>query len=245
MRIVFVGNNYLGWQVFKRLVDGKEDIIGLVLHPDEKSAYKSHILETARDTSCFVWDAPSLKNPVYLKKLKELEPDLILSVLFGYILKKNVLEIPKQGCINIHNGYLPYNKGVNANIWSIIDGTPAGGTIHFMDEGIDTGDIIARREVPVLFSDTGKTLYKKTEEACISLFEETWDSIKSGTMQRTPQDQKKGTFHAKAHLSNLDRIFPDNMYKGQELVDIIRARTPPLAAPTANMKTRNISWSCP
>ena len=193
MRIVFVGNNYLGWQVFKRLVDGKEDIIGLVLHPDEKSAYKSHILETARDTSCFVWDAPSLKNPVYLKKLKELEPDLILSVLFGYILKKNVLEIPKQGCINIHNGYLPYNKGVNANIWSIIDGTPAGGTIHFMDEGIDTGDIIARREVPVLFSDTGKTLYKKTEEACISLFEETWDSIKSSRSKKR-DFSCKGTF---------------------------------------------------
>jgi methionyl-tRNA formyltransferase/GNAT superfamily N-acetyltransferase len=225
MRIVFMGNNYVGWEIFKRLVAKGEDILGLVLHPDNTAKYKSHFIMTSKGLPCFTWEPQDLKKIEYLKKLEDLQPDIIISVLFGYILKQDVLKIPKKGCINIHNGYLPYNKGVNANVWSIIDGTPAGATIHYMDEGIDTGNIIARKEVPVTFSDTGKTLYLKSEEACISLFEDTWESIKGGTCPSIAQNLDEGTAHTSKQMQNLDQVFLEKTYTGQRLINLLRART--------------------
>jgi methionyl-tRNA formyltransferase len=112
-------------------------------------------------------------------------------------------------------------------VWSIIEGTPAGATIHYLDEGIDTGDIIAQSEVPVEAIDTGASLYSRLEECCIELFQNTWPAIRSGTAPRTPQTRQAGTAHRTSDVERIDRIDLDRSYNARELINVLRARTFP------------------
>ena len=86
-----------------------------------------------------------------------LEPDIGLSVLLGYILAPEFLSRFARGAVNLHLAYLPYNRGSNPNVWSIVERTPAGATLHWMDAGVDTGDIIAQATTDVAADDTGET----------------------------------------------------------------------------------------
>lgn len=101
--------------------------------------------------------------------------ELIFSLHAKIIFPKDVVEATR--CVNIHPGYLPYNRGMFPHVWSIINGLPAGATIHEMDKGIDTGPILARKGVEVLESDTSESLYKRVLEAEINLLNETIDDI--------------------------------------------------------------------
>jgi len=94
-----------------------------------------------------------------------------------------------------------------------------------MDEGIDTGDYIARKEVKVSPEDTGKTLYKKIEFACIEIFKETWPSIISGNFMQYNQINEEGSFHQKKDVNLIDHINLDKSYNARNLINILRART--------------------
>ena len=109
-----------------------------------------------------------------LRIIKNVEPDYIISCGYQHIVPESILTIPTKGCLNLHPAYLPYNRGANPNVWSIIEGTPAGVTLHYMDPGIDTGDIVARRKVETAFSDSGKDLHKRLEDAQLELFQDVW-----------------------------------------------------------------------
>ena len=115
-------------------------------------------------------------------------------------------------------------------MWSIVDGTPAGVTLHYIDDSVDTGDILAQRDVPVGSTDTGKTLYHKLELACIELFKENWYLILGGQLHRSPQSSGAGTFHHTRDVEKIDEIELDRNYTARELINILRARTfPPYA----------------
>ena len=129
--------------------------------------------------------------------------------------------------VNLHPAYLPYNRGQYPNVWSIIEGTPAGVTLHYIDEGIDTGGIIARREVPVEPVDTGESLYRKLEATALELFRETWPLIKAGRAQCLPQDKQAGTYHRTRDIEAIDAIDQERDYKAGDLLNLLRARTFP------------------
>ena len=163
MRILYFANNWVGWQVLEFLQARGEDIAGIAMHPPEKRKYGAEI-EAAAGTVCVV-DGSRLNQPETLEIIRQLRPDIGVSVSFGYILRRALLDLLPAGCINLHPALLPYNRGAHPNIWSIIDRTPAGATLHYIDEGVDTGDIIAQRSVPADLADTGETLYLKLERA--------------------------------------------------------------------------------
>jgi methionyl-tRNA formyltransferase len=94
-----------------------------------------------------------------------------------------------------------------------------------MDAGIDTGDIIAQKEVPIEPFDTGKSLYRKLEQACVELFQETWPKIRSRRAPRIPQKIEAGTHHVTKDVEGIDAIDLDKMYRAKDLIDVIRART--------------------
>lgn len=129
--------------------------------------------------------------------------------------------------LNLHPSYLPYNKGANPNVWSIVEGTPAGATLHFIDPGVDTGDIVAQMTVPVEPVDTARTLYGNLERACVTLFENQWPAIRAGQIPRRRQDETAGTSHMQKDMRRLDRIELDKQYTSRELINILRARTFP------------------
>lgn len=227
MQILYLGNNWVGWQVLKWLKEQGEEIAGLVVHPPHKQKYVGEILQVANLPSSRIFDGSQLHKHEVMEAIKELAPSIGLSVLFDYILKREFISMFPQGVVNLHPAYLPYNRGQYPNVWSIIEGTPSGVTLHYIDEGIDTGDIIAQKEVPVEPVDTGETLYRKLERASVELLQEIWPLIKAGKAPRIPQRNEAGTYHRTQDVATIDEIDLDRAYIARDLINILRARTFP------------------
>lgn len=135
-----------------------------------------------------------------------------------------------RGIINLHGSLLPWNRGTNPNVWSIVDDTPAGVSILYIDEGIDTGPILARQEIPKTPVMTGKDLYDLTVEALINLFCEKWDDIRDNKIVPQPQPSH-GTFHRRVELNRLKLLDLREEMPVEKLLNILRACTfPPYPA---------------
>jgi methionyl-tRNA formyltransferase len=227
MRIIYFGNNRLGYQILKWLKEQDENIIGLVIHPVKNRKYGDEIVSSSGLGQTVIFDGSRLNDIKVIKAIRDLNPQIGISALFGYILKPELLQLFPGGVLNLHPAYLPYNRGAYPNVWSIVEGTPAGVTIHYIDKGVDTGDIIARREVPVEPVDTGETLYLKLETALAGLFQEVWVNIKSGQITKATQEKTAGSYHQVRDVDKIDRIDQGSSYKARDLINILRARTFP------------------
>jgi len=226
-RILFLGNNWVGWQVLQWLKNQGEEIVGLVVHPKQKQKYGEEIIDAAALDSLDIFDGSTLHQAETIEAIRVLQPDLGLSVFFGHILKEGFLSLFPQGCINLHPAYLPYNRGQYPNVWSIVEDTPAGASLHYIDAGIDTGAIIGRRKVDVEPIDTGKTLYHKLERASVDLLIEMWPQIRSGQATKVVQDSSEGTYHRTKDVERIDEIDLDETYTARDLINILRACTFP------------------
>lgn len=225
MRVLYFANNRVGWQIGRWLREQGEEIVGLVLHPPKRRRFSAEILEAVPLAQERIFDGSRLREASVVAELGALRPELGVSALFGYLIPPEVLALFPCGCINLHPAYLPYNRGAYPNVWSIVDRTPAGVTIHFVDDGIDTGDVVAQRRVDVEPADTGETLYRRLEEASVALFRETWPLIRSKRALRTPQEPNAGTFHRVGDVERIDEIDLDRSYNARFLLDVLRART--------------------
>lgn len=227
MRVFCLVNNWLGWKCLEWLAERDEEIVGLGVHPKGSRSYGEEILGTLDLPPDRIFDASTLRDGPVLESVRKLEADIGLSVLLDYILDKQFLDLLPEGTVNLHPAYLPYNRGQYPNVWSIVEGTPAGVTLHYLDAGIDTGDIIARRRVAIEPVDTGETLYRKLERAALDLFQQTWPRILSGEVDPMPQDPAEGTYHRTDDVEDIDRIDLDETVRAGDLINILRARTFP------------------
>jgi methionyl-tRNA formyltransferase/RimJ/RimL family protein N-acetyltransferase len=225
MRIFLLADNWMGWKIAEYLKTKNENIIGLAIHGEEKRRYSSEILNTVNLASNSIFDGTRLRDPQYTLAIKKLKPDLFICCGWAYILKPNFIAIPSKGVINLHPGFLPYNRGVNPNVWPIIENTPAGSTLHYIDPGVDTGPIIAQSKVPILPTDTGGTLYNKTIYEMVDVFKNVWPKFKKDLIKPKPQNNAKTTFHLARDLDKMDKINLEKNYTGREFINILRART--------------------
>jgi methionyl-tRNA formyltransferase len=150
------------------------------------------------------------------------DDDPSIAVLHGHRQILTVDEIEKFAlCINVHISLLPYNRGADPNLWSHLDGTPAGVTIHVVDAGVDTGPIIAQRRVTFPSDATLATSYAQLQETAVALFAETWPAIKAGTYVSTPQPAG-GTSHRSADRARVMHL----LHKGWDtpIADLAKAR---------------------
>jgi len=227
VRILLLANSGLGVEIAQSLREARESVLGLAVHPDETAKHKQAIITCHHNAEIIVVD-PHWKQygqPRWHTEALRLKADIGVSAGFGYRVPKELLaHLP---IVNVHTGYLPYNRGACPNVWPIIDGSPAGVTLHWMDEGIDTGDIIAQERVDVHPWDTGETLHYRLLETAAELFRRTWPSIKEDTAPRTPQDPETGTHYRLSSLDVIDAIDLDREYKARDLVNLLRARTFP------------------
>ena len=225
MKILYFANNWLGCEVLDWLRGQDVEIAGLVLHPAGHRKFGDELLRTSGLPHDRVFDAGRLHTPEVLDAIRRLQPDLGVSVLFGYILRPALLAFFPRGIVNLHPSLLPFNRGACPNVWPIVDDTPAGVTLHYVDATIDTGDIIAQQPVEVEPVDTAGTLYRKLEEASLDLFRRAWPRLRSGDAARAPQSAQAGTSHRLRDLDSITEIDPGRLYTGGELINILRART--------------------
>lgn len=161
-----------------------------------------------------------------LDTVRRLNPELLISAGFRNIVPEEVLEVPEFGAVNFHKAYLPHNRGANPNVWSIVEDSPAGVTLHYMTPEMDGGPIIDRRRVPVEPDDTGLTLYQRLEEAQFEQFRECWPEIRDDVVEPTPQDET-GSIHYKQDFVDLWEIDRDEMVRAGDFLDELRALTFP------------------
>ena len=151
--------------------------------------------------------------------------ELIFLAWWPKIIPSYIIDTPKVGIVNFHPSFLPYNRGKNYNFWTIVENTPFGVTLHFVDEAIDSGDILFQTPIEKNWEDTGGTLYLKAQSAIILLFKNRYLDIIEGRYTRTKQDTSIGKVHYFKELDMASEINLDKYYNAKELFNLLRART--------------------
>ena len=162
-----------------------------------------------------------------LSIIEKLEPDIVISSGFEHKVPKQIIEIPENGIINLHPSYLPYNRGSHPHIWSLVEGTPAGVSLHYMVEAIDEGPIIDKKEVRVEPQDTARTLYDRLTVEMVELFKQNWPEIIEDNVEAEQQNLEQGTTHYQRELEDLCRLKMGEKVKVGDLIERLRALTYP------------------
>lgn len=227
MRLVLFANNRVGLEVLKFLLERGEDVAGLVIHLDGDRKFVDEMLDIL-PPSVRVFEAGArVKKTSVRDEIAALGADLGLSAFYGYLFPEALIRLFPRGMINVHPSLLPWNRGIYANVWTLIDRTPAGATVHYIDPGVDSGDIILQKEVPVEPIDTARTLYEKLCTACVDTFRDSWDLVRRGEARRVRQDLTQGSVHRRKDVDAIDCIDLDRTYRAQDLIDLLRARSFP------------------
>lgn len=133
-------------------------------------------------------DAILYMDKISIDKLNEIQPEFIISYNYKYIIKKDIIEYMDNKIINLHISLLPWNKGASPNLWSFLDDTSKGVTIHKVDDGLDTGDVLLQKEI--FFDESKESLkssYNKLNEEIQNLFKKNWNEIKNNNILPQPQ----------------------------------------------------------
>jgi methionyl-tRNA formyltransferase len=167
------------------------------------------------------------RQPEGVLRLRALNLDFIIGVHFPYIVPDEVLSAPQKGVLNLHPAFLPYNRGWHTPSWAILENTPVGATLHFMDAGVDTGDILHQRALEISFADTAHTLYEKLKRLEFQVFQEAWPMLTSGAYERKRQDPRQGSVHKRRDLfeSSVQKIDLQNPIPAGDLIRRLRALT--------------------
>jgi methionyl-tRNA formyltransferase len=198
--IVFMGTPEFAVPTLKALHDNHHHVLAVATQPDRPKGRGRRMVappvkEVATGYGYPVLQPAKVKEVWFLEKLNALNPDLFVVVAYGHILPGSVLAIPRLGAINIHASLLPAYRGPAPIQWAIINGDQETGvTTMWMDEGMDTGDILLTAKVPIGPEDTAQTLHKRLAHVGAQRLIDTLDQLKSGHLVGAPQDQSKATY---------------------------------------------------
>lgn len=200
MRIVFMGTPEIAVPSLERLISDGHDVCAVVTQPDRpkgrgKKLAFSPVKEAAMRHELEILQPEKASQPDFLDRLRELNPDLIVVIAFGQILRKEVLDLPKYGCVNVHVSLLPKYRGAAPINWAIINGEEKTGvTTMFMDEGLDTGDIIKTREFRLDDEINAGQLHDIMMEEGADVLSQTVKAIEDGTAERIRQNDDESTY---------------------------------------------------
>jgi methionyl-tRNA formyltransferase len=228
MRILFIGTGDIGLPSLEWLLSTpKHEVVGVITQPDKPAGRKlaltpPEVKVRALAAGLAVLQPPKIRHIV--DELKAFEADVAVVVAYGQILPKSVLEVPRLACLNIHASLLPKHRGASPIQAAIREGdAETGVTIMFMDEGLDTGDILLMDAMPILPNDTGGVLHDKLALAAPASLEKALDLIAAGNPPRTPQDNTLSTHCGKLKRED-GRL--DWTRSATELERLIRAYNP-------------------
>lgn len=182
------------------LVKGHHEIVAVYTQPDKPFGRKKIIKASAVKVKAVeekipVYQPDSLRNSEEIENIKNINPDVIVVVAYGQILPKEILEIPKYGCVNVHASLLPKYRGASPIQTSILNGDDVTGvTTMYMSEGLDTGDIIDSLETSIGENETASELFERLAPMGAKLLDKTLSKIESGSVSSIPQDETKASY---------------------------------------------------
>ena len=196
MKIVFMGTPDFARDSLEALYNKGYDILGVVTNIDKPKGRGMKLIPTpvkefALEKNLKIYQPEKVKNnQEFIQEIKNLEPDIICVVAYGKILPKEILDIPKYGCINVHGSLLPKYRGAAPIQWAVLNGDKTTGiTTMYMDVGMDTGDMILKEEVQIGEDETTGELWDRLSKIGAKLLVETIEQIKDGIAPRIPQGE--------------------------------------------------------
>jgi methionyl-tRNA formyltransferase len=196
MNIIFMGTPDFAVPCLQSLIDNKHNIMAVFTKPDKPKGRgltltPPPVKELAVAHNIEVFQPTSLKEQEVVDLVKSFNPELIVVVAFGKILPLSILEIPQKGCINVHASLLPKYRGAGPIQWSVLNGEKVTGvTTMYMEEGLDTGDIILKKEIEILENETASELHDRLSVLGAEALIETIDLLETNSAQRQKQDDK-------------------------------------------------------
>ncbi|MBT3191207.1 MAG: methionyl-tRNA formyltransferase [Verrucomicrobia bacterium] len=204
MRVVFMGSADIACPSLESLLsDPSVDVVGVVTQPDRPKGRQLKVSACAVRTHLEGSGIPvltpqSINTEASLEALRALSPDLAVVMAYGQILKPTVLAVPRLGCINVHTSLLPLYRGAAPIQWAVANGdAETGVTIMHMDEGMDTGDIVLQRTIPIGPADTAGRVHDNLADAGAALLCEAVHAIQAGNAPRVCQDESRATYAPK------------------------------------------------
>ncbi len=203
MKILFWGTPDFSVPTLKTLYEADHEILGVVTQPDRpkgrgRALQPSPVKQFALEKGLQVFQPEKASNPKFIDDLYQLRSDMFIVIAYGQILRQEVLEIPKWFCMNIHASLLPKYRGAAPINRSILNGdTETGITTMKMDEGMDTGDMLLKKNVSITSEDDAVTLAEKLSQVGAELTIETLDLLAQGKLELTPQNDSEATLAPK------------------------------------------------
>ena len=201
MKVIFMGTPDFSVPVLQGLIDSKEhEVTAVVTQPDKPRGRSGKLVFTpvkqlAVEYGIPVYTPKRVKDPEFVKELSRIPCDVIVVIAFGQILSKEILDLPKYGCINVHASLLPRWRGAAPMQWAIIAGDETTGiTTMQMDVGLATGDMLLTKEVPISPNETGESLHDKMAVLGSELLLETLRQAEEGTLHPIPQNDEDSTY---------------------------------------------------
>lgn len=211
MKVVFMGTPDFSVGALEALVKAGHEVTAVVTQPDRQKGRSlemsfSPVKECALRYELPVFQPEKIKTAEAVEVLRGYEADIFVVAAFGQILSKEILEMPKYGCINIHASLLPKYRGAAPIQWAILNGDAVTGvTIMQMNEGLDTGDILTTKEVEISAEETGESLFDKLAIAGAELLIETLPEIEKGTLTPIKQEEEKAS-HVRMLTKEMGKI---------------------------------------
>lgn len=236
MKVVFMGTPDFAKESLEAIYNAGHEILGVVTNPDKPKGrgmkmVASPVKEFATEKNLKIYQPLKVKNnEEFIKEIKALDPDVICVVAYGKILPKEILDIPKLGCINVHGSLLPKYRGAAPIQWAVLNGDKITGiTTMYMDVGMDTGDMILKEEVEIGEDETTGELWDRLSEIGGKLLVDTLKRVEAGTAPR----EKQGEAFTLAPMLNKEMAKIDWENKtAEEIKNLVRGLNPIMGAYT-------------
>src|SRR4051812_10914582 len=212
MRIVFIGAGEIGVPTLQALLRSEHEIIAVVTQPDkpvgreqriEPPPIKKALIGRARPPGAPILQPVKIKDPQIIEEIRRLTPDVIVVIAYGQILPRDVLEIPRFACLNLHASLLPRWRGAAPIQAAIAAGdSETGITVMYMDEGLDTGDILLQRKIDILPTDTGGSLHVRLAQIAPDALLESLQRLAKSIAPRVPQNNALATYAPKLNRND-------------------------------------------
>ena len=247
MQVVFMGTPDFAVGTLEALIEAGHEVIGVVTQPDKpkgrgKTLMATPVKEVALKHQIPVYQPNKVREAGFTETLGRLAPDVIVVAAFGQIITKEILDIPRFGCINVHASLLPAYRGAAPIQWAVINGEKESGvTIMQMDAGLDTGDMIDKVVVPLAQDETGGSLFDKLSQAGARLCVKVLKDLEEGNAVRVKQPEESTTPYASMISKKMGEI--DWNRSAKSIEQLIRGLDPwPSAYTRLGDKTLKI-WS--
>jgi len=223
IKVLFCGDRPVAGRMLAALAQGGHRIVGLGLNPTMDDDAARTMVGAGRVEAAAVFYGRGFAGQAAQRLYAREVPDIGVCCGFSSILPPSLLSIPRWGWVNFHRSYLPYNRGLDPLQWAMIEGTPAGVTLHVMTEDVDTGPIVAQRVIPIRPDDDICNLQGRADEALYELFQSAWPHLARGIVTGAPQDEELATYHSQADCERVRRLEMSDTIPVRRLLNILRA----------------------